>query len=136
MELIPSEVFKAMSVDTRVRIINTLKSQGPLHVSTISDILGVTNSAISQHLKILKHVGLVRSERDGYWIPYAIDEDGMEKCRQLLNDVCTCGCQGTRKFREQGSINPSIDDLRKYESELVVELQVVRERISNIVSDG
>ncbi len=135
MELLPFEVFKAMSVETRGKIINILKSQGPLNVSTISDMLGITSSAVSQHLKTLKQVGLVRSERDGYWITYAIDEDGMEKCRQLLNDVCTCGCQGTGNFKEKNLNSVSIDVLKKYESELVIELKDVRERISKTVSD-
>lgn len=135
MELLPFEVFKAMSVETRVKIINILKSQGPLNVSTISDMLEITSSAVSQHLKTLKQVGLVRSERDGYWITYAIDEDGMEKCRQLLNDVCTCGCQGTGNFKEKNLNSVSIDVLKKYESELVIELKDVRERISKTVSD-
>lgn len=134
MELLPSEVFKAMSVETRVKIINILKTKGPLNVSTISEMLGITNSAVSQHLKILRHVGLVRSERDGFWIPYAINEEGMEKCRQILNKVCTCGCQETGNFREQDLNNASIADLRKYESELITELQTVRERISKIAS--
>lgn len=135
MELLPFEVFKAMSVETRGKIINILKSQGPLNVSTISDMLEITSSAVSQHLKTLKQVGLVRSERDGYWITYAIDEDGMEKCRQLLNDVCTCGCQGTGNFKEKNLNSVSIDVLKKYESELVIELKDVRERISKTVSD-
>ncbi|KAA3658928.1 MAG: ArsR family transcriptional regulator [Chloroflexi bacterium] len=134
MELLPSDVFKAMSVDTRVKIINILKTRGPLSVSTISEMLGVTNSAVSQHLKILRQVGLVRSERDGFWIPYAIDEEGMEKCRQILNEVCTCGCQEASNFREQDLNNANMTDLKKYESELMTELQTIRERISEIAS--
>ena len=101
MDQVPSEVFKALSVETRVKTIELLKSEGPLCVSNIAELIGITPAAVSQHLKILRQAGLVRNERKGYWIPYSIDEEGMERCRQVLNDVCSCGCQGTENFREQ-----------------------------------
>ncbi len=130
MDRIPSEIFKAMSVDTRVKIIELLKAQGPLGATTIAESIGITPAAVSQHLKILRQAGLVRNERKGYWIPYSIDEEGMERCRQVLNDVCSCGCQGTGKFREQELNDASLASLRKYERELQIELQTVRDRIS------
>ena len=132
MDKIPSEIFKAMSVDTRVKIIELLKSEGPLCVTNIAESIGISTAAVSQHLKILRQVGLVRSERNGYWIPYSIDEEGMEKCRQILNDVCSCGCQGTGKFKEQELNGASLAPLREYEKELEKELQAVRERISEM----
>lgn len=132
MDQVPSEVFKALSVETRVKIIELLKSEGPLCVSNIAELIGITPAAVSQHLKILRQAGLVRNERKGYWIPYSIDEEGMEKCRQILSDVCSCGCQGTGKFREQELNDASLASLRKYERELENELQTVQERISEI----
>ena len=132
MNQIPSEVFKALSVETRVKAIELLKSEGPLCVNNIAELIGITPSAVSQHLKILRQAGLVRNERQGYWIPYSIDEEGMERCRQVLNDVCSCGCQGTGKFREQELDHASLASLRKYERKLEKELQTVRDRISEM----
>ncbi len=74
----PSEMFKVLAVDTRVKIIEILKSNGPLGAKKISEMLGITPAAVSQHLKILRQSGLVRSERKGYWIPYSIDEEALE----------------------------------------------------------
>ncbi len=93
MKMEPSEIFKVLSVETRVKIINLLKGQGPSGAKEIAATIGITTAAVSQHLKILRQAGLVRSERKGYWIPYSIDEKAMENCREILTEVCTCGCQ-------------------------------------------
>ncbi len=135
MNLHPSEMFKVLGVDTRVRIIELLKSRGPLGAKNIAELVGITPAAVSQHLRILRQSGLVRGERKGYWIPYSIDEQAMEDCRQVLNEVCTCGCQGTGKFREKELADSSLESLKKYEEELRNELRIVRERIREIESE-
>src|SRR3990167_7243382 len=132
MKLAPSEMFKVLSVETRVRIIDLLKSRGPLGVKNIAELVGITPAAVSQHLKILKQSGLVRSERKGYWIPYSIDEEALENCRQILNEVCTCGCRGTGKFKEKVLRGASLESLMKYKKELQNELRTVQERIKEI----
>ena len=128
----PAEIFKVLSVETRVKIIELLKDKGPLGVKDISSTLGLTPPAISQHLKILKQAGLVRSERQGYWIPYSINEEGMENCRDILNEVCTCGCQGTGEFKEKELSKASLEALKNYEVELQKELNIVRQRVGEI----
>jgi len=130
----PSEIFKVLGVETRVKIIELLKAQGPLGAKDIAATIGITTAAVSQHLKILKQAGLVRSERKGYWIPYSIDENAMENCRQILNEVCTCGCQGTGKFREVESVRSDLESLKKYENELNIELNTVRQRVKELKS--
>lgn len=132
MEIEPSEMFKALAVETRVKIIDLLKTEGPLGAKKISELLGITPAAVSQHLKILRQVGLVRSERDGYWIPYSIDEDALHNCRDLLNKVCTCGCQGSGNFKEKASDNSNLDSLKKYEQEIKNELSIIRNRIREL----
>lgn len=132
MKLVPSEMFKVLAVETRVKIIDLLKLKGPLGAKNIAELVGVTPAAVSQHLKILRQSGLVRSERKGYWIPYSIDEEVLENCRQILNEVCTCGCRGTGKFKEKELGNASLESLKKYKKELQNELKTVQERIKEI----
>ena len=134
MKIEPFEIFKVLSVDTRVKIIEMLKAQGPLGAKDISAAIGITTAAVSQHLKILKQAGLVRSERKGYWIPYSIDEKAMENCRQILTEVCTCGCKGTGKFRESDSERSNLESLKKYEEELRNELGIVQQRLTELES--
>ena len=132
MKIEPSEMFKVLSVETRVRIIELLKGQGPLGAKDIAATIGITTAAVSQHLKILKQAGLVRSERKGYWIPYSIDEKAMENCRQILNEVCTCGCQGTGKFKEVELERSNLESLREYEKALKNELHTVLQRVKEL----
>ena len=134
MRLHPSEMFKVLGVETRFKIIELLKSKGPLGVKYIAEILEITPSAVSQHLKVLRQAGLVNNERNGYWIPYTIDEEALEKCRCILNEVCTCGCKGTGTFKEQEFNMASLVSLMNYKKDLEKELKNVRERISEIRS--
>ena len=134
MTIEPSEIFKVLSVETRVKIIELLKARSPLGTKDIAATIGITIAAVSQHLKILKQAGLVRSERKGYWIPYSINEKAMENCRQLLNEVCTCECQGTGKFRQVELERSNLESLKKYEKELKNELKTVRQRVKELDS--
>ena len=59
MNLEPSEMFKALAVETRVKIIELLKSEGPLGAKKIAELVGVTPAAVYQHLKILRQAGFV-----------------------------------------------------------------------------
>lgn len=134
MKLDPTQMFKALAVETRVKIIDLLKSEGPLGAKKISELLGVTPAAVSQHLKILKQAGFVRSERNGYWIPYAIDEETLNDCRAVLTEICTCGCQGTGDFREKELGDSSLESLKKYKQEIETELESVLVRIKELES--
>jgi DNA-binding transcriptional ArsR family regulator len=88
-----ADLFKILSVDKRIEIIELLKKE-PMSVNSLADKLGVTQSAVSQHLRVLKSAGLVIDERQGYWIYYSLNKNALEKCRQRLNRICTCGCLG------------------------------------------
>ena len=125
-------MFRVLGTETRIRIIDLLKSKGALGAKNIAEALGITPAAVSQHLKILKQAGFVRSERKGYWVPYSIDEEALENCRGVLSEVCTCGCQGRSKFREEEWEDSSLESLKRYQEELKNELRVVQKRIKDI----
>jgi DNA-binding transcriptional ArsR family regulator len=128
----PSEMFKVLGVETRVRIIELLKSKGPRGAKSIAKDLGITPAAVSQHLKVLRHAGLVRNERKGYWIPYSIDEQALEKCRCILDEVCACGCWGEGRMKKRGQRTSGLASLQKYEKDLKEELRNVQQRISRM----
>jgi DNA-binding transcriptional ArsR family regulator len=132
MELEISEMFKALAVETRVKILEFLKSQGPLGAKEIARLAGITAAAASQHLKILKQAGLVRSERQGYWIPYAVNPEALEKYRQVLSEVCTCGCRGSGRWQEKERRDNPLEALEQYEQDLQNELENVRQRIQEL----
>jgi len=134
MELESFEMFKALAVETRVKVLNLLKNQGPMGAKEIAKLVGITPAAASQHLKILKQSGLVRSERKGYWIPYSIDMEALEKYRRILTEVCTCGCQGTGNWKEKEIDEAGLESLKEYAKDLQRELKTIRERIKELES--
>ena len=132
-----AEKFKVLGVESRIRIIELLKQGGSCCVNELSEALGISPSAVSQHLKILKYAGLVQNERKGYWMHYEVDPVALELCKELLSKVCTCGCEGTGRFRkpETNKAENSLALLRKYERELQEELKKVRGRIKEVKRD-
>lgn len=97
-----AELFKLLSVDKRIEIIELLKNE-PMSVNALAEALKITQSAVSQHLRVLKSAGLVTDERRGYWIFYSLNQDTLEKCRQRLNRICTCGCLGQQTIMVKNS---------------------------------
>ncbi len=91
-----ADLFKILSVDKRIEIIELLKKK-PISVNSLAENLGITQSAVSQHLRVLKAAGLVTDERQGYWIYYSLNKGALEKCRQRLNRICPCGCSGGKQ---------------------------------------
>ena len=83
-----SDMFKALSVETRLQIIELLKAKGSLGVNQIAKRLGMTPAAVSQHMKILRLAGLVRFKRKGVRVPYSVDLSALENVGRLLNEIC------------------------------------------------
>jgi DNA-binding transcriptional ArsR family regulator len=68
-----AETFRALGDPTRVRILDAL-SHGELCVCDLAAVLGVSQSAVSHQLRLLRGLRLVRSRRDGRMIFYALDD--------------------------------------------------------------
>lgn len=81
-------VFAVLSDPTRLRLVKLLcrqRAPGALCVNALSGLLGVSQSAVSQHLRILKSIGLVKGERQGYHIHYSINRQALEHCQNLAS---------------------------------------------------
>ena len=138
MECRQAELFKALSVESRIRIIELLRQRGPLGVNEMAEALGITPSAVSQHLRTLRYAGLVRSERKGYCLPYDIDHAAMTHCKELINEVCSCGCHGTCRAQQvkPGDTKDTLELLMTRERELQIELEELRARIKKMQEEG
>ena len=132
MKLSPSDLFHILGVETRVRIIELLKSKGPLGVKSLSESLGITPAAVSQHLKVLKQAGLVSSERKGYWIPYLLDEEALENCCGMAIEVCSCAHGKSRRYIPKEIKEAKLEYLMEYKKEIVRELQFIQKRIEEL----
>ena len=76
--------FKALSDETRLRLVHILLHY-ELSVNELVSILGMGQSRVSRHLKILTEAGLLTSRRDGLWVFYAAPRAGEE--REFLRAV-------------------------------------------------
>jgi len=79
-----AEIFKVLSVDTRLRIVQLLKGKA-LCVNALAARLDVTAAAISQHLRILRNADLVVADRQGYYVLYTLNEKTLRRWQELAN---------------------------------------------------
>lgn len=83
-----ARIFKVLSVETRVRMIDLLKNR-TLCVNALAHALDITPAAVSQHLRVLRDAEIVRAEKKGYYVHYRVNEstltDWGETTQRLLN---------------------------------------------------
>src|SRR3954469_25284465 len=87
-----AETFKVLGDPTRVRILDAL-ARGDVAVCDLAELLGLSQSAVSHQLRLLRSMRLVRSRRDGRHIYYAVDDDHIAKLFK----------QGLEHVQEQGA---------------------------------
>ena len=76
-------IFKALSDDTRLRVIKLLEDR-ELCVCELMQVLDMSQPRISRHLSVLKNAGLVNDRREGKWIHYSL-RNGVEN--EAINAV-------------------------------------------------
>jgi ArsR family transcriptional regulator, lead/cadmium/zinc/bismuth-responsive transcriptional repressor len=86
-----ADIFKVLGDPTRVRILDVL-SRGELCVCHLARTLGLTESAVSHQLRLLRNTRIVRSRREGRQIYYSLDD----------RHVLTLFRQGLRHVEEHG----------------------------------
>ena len=85
-----ARIFKALSLDTRVRIVLLLKERA-LCVNALAARLGVSPSAVSQHLRILRDADLVTPDKRGYYVHYELNSKTLRRWRELVDGLLTEG---------------------------------------------
>lgn len=77
-----AELFRALSDTSRVRIVSTLV-EGEMNVSALADAVGISESAVSHHLRGLRQMRLVRGRKEGRQVFYSLDDDHIEALFRL-----------------------------------------------------
>jgi DNA-binding transcriptional ArsR family regulator len=83
-----TEILKALSVGSRIRIIKLI-SDRRLCVNAIARNSGITQSAVSQHLKVLKNCDLVFPERYGSIVHYQLNKEKINEFLAGLSHLLT-----------------------------------------------
>ncbi|MEW5825536.1 MAG: metalloregulator ArsR/SmtB family transcription factor [Candidatus Bipolaricaulota bacterium] len=76
--------LRVLSVETRLRML-TLLAERNLCVGALACQLGLTQGAVSQHLKVLREAGLVAAERAGYFVHYKVDGVSVGRLQAALD---------------------------------------------------
>lgn len=82
-----AKLTKALGHPARVRIIRMLSRKEARVCSQIVDELPLAQSTVSEHLRILKEAGLIRSSQDGPRIGYCINFDTLRKLKALISII-------------------------------------------------
>jgi ArsR family transcriptional regulator len=79
-------LFAALGHQARVRIVNLLAGSGePVCLCNLIEPLGLAQATVSQHLKRLVEVGLVRREERGKWSYFSLDSEAFEQVAALAD---------------------------------------------------
>lgn len=81
-----ARVFKVLSVETRVRMIELLKRRS-LCVNALAKTLNITPAAVSQHLRVLRDADLVIADKQGYFVHYRVNEKTLAEWNQTAKRI-------------------------------------------------
>jgi len=97
-----AETLKALADPTRLKLMQLLSQNSPdaaecgaqicsgtgfLCVNALAHRLNITQSAVSQHLRVLRQAGLVNSERRGSFVHYTLDTRALAGVQTALRDA-------------------------------------------------
>jgi len=83
-----ARLFKALGDETRLEIVALIaKSKEPLCACEIEAHFDLSQPTISHHLKILRKVGVLSSERRGTWMYYAVEPDAFARITEFCSLV-------------------------------------------------
>ncbi|HEY8500931.1 MAG TPA: metalloregulator ArsR/SmtB family transcription factor [Clostridia bacterium] len=81
------DVMKALGDETRYLLVKLLL-QHDLCVGALAKRLDISESAVSQHLRLLRNAGIVKGEKRGYFTHYYIDRDFLRNAAKELTGLC------------------------------------------------
>lgn len=74
--MMENDIFKALADPTRRSIFEKLAA-GSMNASALREGIAISQPAMSQHLAVLREAGLVREQRQGRFVNYAVDPEGL-----------------------------------------------------------
>lgn len=72
-----AELFRALGDTRRVRILSAL-IRGERNVGALAEVVGISESAVSHHLRGLRQLRLVRARKQGRQVFYSLDDAHIE----------------------------------------------------------
>ena len=101
------KIFKALSDETRLKILMIISSK-VICQRGISNHLQISDSAVSQHIKILKDANIITGYKEGYYVFYKINENDKDHTFIDINNMklnkqcCKASCKGKIRCCKKG----------------------------------
>ena len=102
------KALKAAGDESRLRILNMLRRR-PLCVCEIAAVLGLAQSTVSRHLKLLEESCLLVRSKDGLWVEYRLASAPEGSVPQRLLAVVAEAMAGSDMAREDGEKVRTVD---------------------------
>lgn len=83
-----ARIFKAFCDENRLQILEMLRS-GEKCACKLLEELQISQSTLSHHMKILCDSGIVQGRKEGKWVHYSLDPDGVKRAKELLDEQLT-----------------------------------------------
>ncbi|MFF6786981.1 metalloregulator ArsR/SmtB family transcription factor [Streptomyces sp. NPDC012510] len=89
-----SAILKSIADPTRLQLFRLLEQapDGEACVCDLADSLGLRQSTVSHHLKIMTEAGLLDRERRGTWAWFSVNHDGLQRIRSILDPAPRAAC--------------------------------------------
>jgi DNA-binding transcriptional ArsR family regulator len=92
---------RALAHPVRIRILRILAERDVCICGEIVDLLPLSQSTVSQHLKALKKAGLIKGEEDGPKTCYCLDRAALGKALKGISGLCASLCACDKKKGER-----------------------------------
>lgn len=79
--------FKALSDETRLRILSAISHMNEMCECNIVPVFGLSQPTISYHLKVLREAGLITSERRGQWVWHRVNQKAVLNAVRQLSEI-------------------------------------------------
>lgn len=97
-----AQLFKALSDEHRLKIFATIAHAGEeVCVCDLTDAVPLLQPTVSHHLRVLKEVGLILSERRGTWVYYQLAPGAMDLLATTMGHVAP-GIFSTKTLKKAG----------------------------------
>ncbi len=93
-----AEVCKALANPKRLEIVHALSAAGRLCASDLMRDAGLTKTNLSQHMRVLKTVGMVEAEREGVQVCYRLSSPKIGEACETLREFLS------ERLKKQGAL--------------------------------
>jgi ArsR family transcriptional regulator len=99
-----AEIFKALGDPTRLKIMELLSRRKPmLCVGALAHRLGISQPAVSQHLRVLRNAGILRAHRFGFHVHYVFNPEILHKHKKMIDALFHVAFECCEPGPEDGS---------------------------------